>query len=185
MTTETEIPANKWQKFNDDVQAEDKQALDDSDANTKDERDPAIISLESQLAEAQEKLLRAHAEHDNFRRRAERDVDNAHKFSVEKILKAILPVVDSLEKSLEMEKDEALLKGVQMTLAIMQGVLEKNHVTVIDPVGEVFNPSLHEAMATEVAPDLKANTIVKVFQKGYSLHNRLMRPAFVVVSKVS
>ncbi len=183
MTTET-APTDKWQKFNEEVLTTAETSADDTETEAKDDRDPAIIALETQLTELSEKLLRSQAEHDNARRRAERDLDSAHKYAAEKILKALLPVVDSLEKSLEIEKDAELMRGVKMTLDIMQGVLTKNHVTAIDPQGEVFNPSLHEAMATELKPDLKANTIVKVFQKGYLLHNRLMRPAFVVVSKV-
>ncbi len=184
MTVETP-PTDKWQKFNEEVLTKTEASLQDTETEVQDDRDPAIVALETQVAELSEKLLRTHAEHDNARRRAERDLDSAHKYAAEKILKALLPVVDSLEKSLELEKDEALLRGVKMTLDIMQGVLNKNHVTAIDPIGEIFNPSLHEAMATELAPDLKANTIVKVFQKGYLLHSRLMRPAFVVVSKVA
>lgn len=186
MPTETETP-NKWQKINEEAQLEETNLTEVnlSEKTEKDLRDPAIIKLETELAEAQEKLLRAHAEYDNFRRRADRDIDNAHKFSIEKIIKALLPVVDSLEKSLEIEKDEELLRGVQMTLDIMLSVLEKHHIKAVDPKGELFNPSLHEAMATEFAPELQPNTVIKVFQKGYLLHERLLRPAFVVVSKAA
>lgn len=178
---------DKWQQFATDQQ-ESEASLSSQDVNNtehdaQDTRDPAIIALETQLSETHDKLLRVQAEFDNFRRRAERDVEQAHKFSSEKILKALLPVVDSLEKSIEHEKDPALVQGVQLTLSILVDVLNKHHVKVVDPQGEIFNPSLHEAMATEVSTELKANTVVKVFQKGYLLHDRLIRPAFVIVSK--
>lgn len=178
---------DKWQQFATDQQ-ENEDGLAPQDIHSpeheeQDTRDPAIIALETQVSESHDKLLRLQAEFDNFRRRAERDVEQAHKFSSEKILKALLPVVDSLEKSIEHEKDPALVQGVQLTLGILVDVLNKHHVNAIDPQGETFNPSLHEAMATEVSAELKANTVVKVFQKGYVLHDRLIRPAFVIVSK--
>lgn len=174
---------DKWQKFTEEQQANPEEISVTEAVTDQDQRDPAWVELEQQLSEARERLLRHQADMDNFRRRAERDVENAHKYSTEKILKALLPVVDSLEKSLEHEKDETLVQGVQMTLDLLLDVLHKNHIQVINPHGEAFNPSLHEAMATEIAPELKTNTIVRVFQKGYLLHDRLIRPAFVVVSK--
>lgn len=181
---------DKWQQFATDQQdseantaPQDLNSAAHDEQNDVDQRDPAIIALETQLSETHDKLLRLQAEFDNFRRRAERDVEQAHKFSSEKILKAILPVADSLEKSIEHEKDPALVQGVQLTLDILIDVLKKHHVQVIDPQGEAFNPSLHEAMATEIVADVKANTVVKVFQKGYVLHDRLIRPAFVIVAK--
>ncbi len=162
---------------------------------TPEEMEPEAVS-DSELAIAQEEiatlkdqLQRTLADNQNVRRRAEQDVEKAHKFGVEKLIKELLPVVDNLERALASapeEQDEALkavLEGVSMTHKSFIDGLEKYQVAVIDPEGEPFNPEEHQAMSMVEAPDAEPNTVLAVVQKGYSLHGRLLRPAMVMVSK--
>ena len=123
---------------------------------------------------------------DNVRRRAERDVANAHRFGTEKLIKNFLPVLDSLEQALQLAKTEsqqAMQEGLELTMRIFLEVLEKENVQQIDPLGEIFNPQEHEAMSMQEAENVAPNTVVTVFQKGYRLHDRVIRPARVVVAK--
>ena len=153
-----------------------------------------IEALEKSLAETQEKAelnwdkaLRAVAELENTKRRAEKDVENAHKFALDKFAKALLPVVDSLEKALEINSDSADVKamreGVDMTHKMFVDTVEKFGLSLPHPLGEVFDPEHHEAMAMIDHPDAEPNTVVDVFQRGCLLNGRLVRPARVVVAK--
>ncbi|MFE8070716.1 nucleotide exchange factor GrpE [Marinobacteraceae bacterium S3BR75-40.1] len=147
-----------------------------------------VAELEEKLKEYQEQALRAQAEMQNVRRRAEIDVEKAHKFALEKFVKELLPVVDSLEKAIEnSDGDEELLvrirEGVQMTLDMFLSSLGKFNVEQLNPVGEPFDPQMHEAMSMVPAPDAEPNTVVAVMQKGYTLNGRLVRPAMVVIAK--
>jgi len=130
-------------------------------------------------------ILRSEAEMQNVRRRAEKDVANAHKFGLERFLQNILPIVDGLEKTLEnaADKDDPVIEGVELTFKLLMDVLEKASVKVIDPTGEPFDPNLHEAMSTVENPDMEPNSVFAVVQKGYVLNDRLVRPAMVMVSK--
>ena len=146
--------------------------------------------LEKALAanEAQrEQALRAVAESDNVRKRAQRDLENAHKFALERFVNELLPVKDSLELGLAAAKDSAnledLIEGTQMTLRMLATAVEKFGVREIAPVGEPFDPQLHQAMTTREADGQPAGTVLEVVQKGYLLNDRLVRPAMVVVSK--
>ncbi len=142
--------------------------------------------FEAELKEVKETLLRAHAEMENVRRRASVDVQNAHKYSTEKFIKELLPVVDSLEKALESGIDAAAKvfhDGVELTYQMLLKSLEKHGVKIIDPQNEPFNPNLHEAMSMQASSGVKPNTVITVFQKGYELNGRLIRPALVVVSQ--
>ena len=155
----------------------------------------AEVDLQGQLMAAQKKAqenwdlaLRAQAEMENIKRRAERDVANAHKFALDKFVGSLLPVVDGLEKALEsMAEDEeankAIREGTEMTLKMFTDSLSKFGVVQINPVGEVFNPERHEAMAMQEVPGSEANTVLFVIQKGYLLNERLVRPARVMVAK--
>ncbi|MDO6569624.1 nucleotide exchange factor GrpE [Gilvimarinus sp. 1_MG-2023] len=157
--------------------------------------DVDISSLQSQLqdltaalANAKEQTLRAHAETQNARRRAEADVEKAHKFGQEKIVSDLLPVVDNLERALasidtEDENFKAVVEGVELTLKSFIDTLIKHQVEPVNPVGEPFDPQLHQAMSMIDNPDAEPNTVLEVFQKGYTLHGRLIRPAMVVVAK--
>lgn len=147
-----------------------------------------IEELEQRLAETRDQALRAVAETQNVRRRSEQEVDKARKYALEKFVKELLPVVDSLEKALEAMQEEASdahREGVSMTLKMQLDALKKFGVEVVDPQGEPFDPQYHEAMAMVPNPELDPNTVMEVIQKGYLLNDRLVRPAMVVVSQAA
>lgn len=148
--------------------------------------------LEDARAKADEhwnQLLRANAELENTRRRARQDVENAHKYGQERLIQELLPVKDSLEMGLAAAKaadDEAaaqMIEGVELTLKMLSTAFEKFSIQEVDPVGEAFDPSLHQAMSMQESTDHAPNTVMAVMQKGYQLNDRLIRPAMVVVSK--
>lgn len=166
-----------------DEQEVDPEILEDPEADVLAGR---VEELEQELAETRDQALRAAAETQNVRRRAEQDVDKARKFALEKFVKELLPVVDSLEKALEAMQEgasDAHREGVSMTLKMQLDVLGKFGVEVLAPEGEPFDPQYHEAMAMVPNPELEPNTVMEVMQKGYLLNGRLVRPAMVVVSK--
>ena len=140
----------------------------------------------ARAAELQDQALRVAAEMQNVRRRAERDVENAHKYALEKFGADLLPVVDSLERGLQAagtdESTQAVREGVELTLRILNDVLRKHGLEVVESIGQPFNPSLHEAMSMVPSPDHAPNTVMAVLQKGYTLNGRLVRPAMVVVA---
>ncbi|WP_328184858.1 nucleotide exchange factor GrpE [Marinobacter sp. OP 3.4] len=148
-------------------------------------------SMEARVQELKDQVLRSQAEMQNVRRRAEIDVEKAHKFALEKFVKELLPVADSLEKAVEstegkQESDDvvtSIREGVEMTLDLFLKSLGKFNVQQLNPVGEPFDPQLHEAMSMVPAPDAEPNSVVAVVQKGYTLNERLVRPAMVVVAK--
>jgi len=147
--------------------------------------------LEASKARAQEnwdRLLRMQAENDNFRKRSERDIENAHKYALEGFAKDLLPVKDSLEMGLaaaQSDSDDGSLKeGTEMTLQLFTDMFAKHGLEVIDPEGEAFNPDHHQAMSMQEDAELEPNTVMTVMQKGYLLNDRLIRPAMVVVSKL-
>jgi molecular chaperone GrpE len=132
--------------------------------------------------------LRTQAELENLRRRAERDVQNAHKFGLEKFVNELLPVIDSMELGMAAADadDEAvkpLYEGMELTLKMFQSVLEKMGVTAVNPENEAFDPEFHQAMSMQETADAAPNTVLAVMQKGYVLNERLVRPAMVVVAK--
>lgn len=147
-----------------------------------------IQALEDELAHTKDQLLRAAAEMQNVRRRAEQDVEKAHKFGLDKFARELLTVVDSLEKALENAPQEASeaeqnwREGVEMTLKLLLDTLKKFGVEPIDPMGAPFDPQVHEAMSLVPNPNVEPNTVMAVMQKGYTLHERLLRPAMVMVS---
>lgn len=147
-----------------------------------------VEELEQTLAETKDQAMRTAAEAQNVRRRAEQEAEKARKFALEKFVKELLPVVDSLEKALEaMGEDatEAHREGVSMTLKMQLDVLAKFGVEEIEPQGEPFDPQYHEAMAMVPNPEMEPNTVMEVMQKGYLLNGRLVRPAMVVVSQAA
>lgn len=150
-----------------------------------------LLSLQDAQAKADEywnQLLRTRAEMSNLQRRAERELENAHKYGLEKFAIELLPVIDGLEMGLNAATDAdkidpvKLREGMELTLKILAASLEKFGVRAVDPVGEKFNPALHQAMAVQPAPAAVPNTVLAVYQKGYLLNDRLIRPAMVVVS---
>ncbi|WP_444679007.1 nucleotide exchange factor GrpE [Halomonas sp. E19] len=147
-----------------------------------------VEELEQRLAEAKDQALRAAAEAQNVRRRAEQEAEKARKFALERFVKELLPVVDSLEKALEAmgeSASDAHREGVAMTLKMQHDVLGKFGVETVDPAGEPFDPQYHEAMAMVPNPELEPNSVMDVIQKGYLLNGRLVRPAMVVVSQAA
>lgn len=128
--------------------------------------------------------LRARAETDNVRKRSQTEISNAHKFAVENFAGELLAVKDSLEAALASENatTDSLRSGVELTLKQLRSVFEKFNVKEIDPAGEKFDPHRHQAIST-VQSDLEPNTVVQVLQKGYQLHERVLRPALVTVAK--
>lgn len=161
---------------------------------TQDSTHPAVETMPSMEAmlktaelaavEHHDAWLRAKAETENVRRRAQEDVAKAHKFAVEGLSTELLAVRDSLEAALAVQNatTETMHSGVEITLRQLSGVFEKFAVRPIDPVGEKFDPHRHQAMNL-VDADAAPNTVVTVFQKGYLLHDRVLRPALVTVSK--
>jgi len=135
--------------------------------------------------------LRAEAEMQNVRRRAEREVEHAVKYGVEKIVQNLLPVVDSLEKAVEAAEQteagsdatQAIIEGMGLCQRLFLEVIAKQGVVTIDPHGEPFDPNVHQAISMVENPDVEPNSVVAVVQKGYSLNSRLVRPAMVMVAK--
>lgn len=150
-----------------------------------------VEALKAQVQEFQEQMLRSQAEMQNVRRRAEIDVEKAHKFALEKFVKELLPVADSLEKAVESTEGHeesgelvaSIREGVEMTLNLFMSSLKKFNVEQVNPVGEPFDPQQHEAMSMVPAPDAEPNSVVAVVQKGYLLNGRVVRPAMVMVAK--
>ena len=139
---------------------------------------------ELQAQEHHDAYLRAKAETDNIRKRAQIDVQNAHKFGIESFANALLPVRDSLEAALAAENNtvETLRGGVDLTLKQLTTAFDKFSLTEINPVGQKFDPHRHQAVSTTEA-DAEPNTVVQVLQKGYALYDRVLRPALVIVAK--
>ena len=142
----------------------------------------------ARVDEQQADVLRAQADVQNIRRRSEQDVAKAHKFGQEKLMTEVVSLLDNLGRAIdaagaEGSSLEVLLEGVEMSQKMLLDGLKKFNVDQLDPHGEPFNPELHEAMTAVPNPDLEPNTVMEVFQKGYTLNGRLVRPAMVVVSK--
>lgn len=149
-----------------------------------------IDAMQQQVNQANEQLLRVQAEMQNVRRRAERDVENAHKFALEKFATELLSVVDNLERALsaintEDESQKSVAEGIELTLKTFIDVLAKFNVEAVEPEGQPFDADLHQAVSTVPNTDVEPNTVIDVFQKGYTLNGRLIRPAMVVVSKTA
>ncbi|MDB9706636.1 nucleotide exchange factor GrpE [Porticoccaceae bacterium] len=146
--------------------------------------------LQQQVAEANDQVLRVQAEMQNVRRRVERDVENAHKYALDKFSADLLPVVDNLERALSAisaddESQKAVAEGIELTLKSFVDVLVRFKIEPVDPAGQPFDANLHQAVSMVPNPDLEPNTVMDVFQKGYTLNGRLIRPAMVIVSKAS
>jgi len=143
-----------------------------------------IRKLELQAQEHHDAWLRAKAEADNIRKRAQADIANAHKYAVENLAGELLPVRDALEAALAADNStlEAMRQGVELTLKQINSVFDKAAIREVHPIGEKFDPHRHQAMTT-VPSDKTPNTVVHVLQKGYLLHDRVLRPALVTVSK--
>ncbi len=156
-----------------------------SDAGAPESLAAQLADLQARLTEMQDSFLRAKAEADNTRRRAQEDIAKAHKFAVESFAESLLPVKDSLEMALKVEtpSTESLKEGVEMTLKQLSAAFDKNRLLEISPQqGDKLDPMRHQAISM-VPSDQEANTIVTVLQKGYMISDRLLRPALVTVSQ--
>jgi molecular chaperone GrpE len=144
-----------------------------------------LAEYENKLGDMREVLLRERAEIENQRKRLQRDLEQARKFANERLLGDLLPVCDSLERGLAVENTDtgALREGMDLTLKALLKVAENNGLKAIDPLGQPFNPELHQAMSMIAAPGQAPNTVVAVMQKGYVLNERLLRPALVAIAK--
>ena len=172
---------------------DEKQTTTDQPADT--ESTASDEHLQQQLAEAEAKakehwdqLLRVKAEQENLRRRHEREVENAHKYALERFAQDLLPVIDSLEMGAEAAASEGatlekVREGTELTLKMLLSTMERFGIQAVHPEGEPFNPEYHQAMSMLESPEHAANTVMNVMQKGYTLNERLIRPAMVVVSK--
>jgi molecular chaperone GrpE len=146
----------------------------------------ALAAAEAKATENWNSYLRAAAELDNYRKRTEREIDNARKFAVERFAQELVTVGDALEAGISAGSTNpgpALLEGAQATLRQLHRAFEKAGIKIIDPAGQPFDPAWHEAMVAQESRDQPANTVLSVIQKGYSLNGRLLRPARVIVSK--
>lgn len=143
-----------------------------------------LEQLRAALAEVREEALRERAELDNQRKRLARDVDQARRFANEKLLSQLLPVLDSLEAGLKAAGDATgpLKDGLELTLRQLLKVGEDNGLAQLDPAGQAFDPEWHQAISQLESPDAAPGTVLQVFQKGYALNDRLLRPALVVVA---
>ncbi|HEV2614907.1 MAG TPA: nucleotide exchange factor GrpE [Gammaproteobacteria bacterium] len=151
---------------------------------------PSREELEAKLTEAEDKILRARAEIENLHRRSERDITDAHKYGIKKLLEELIPILDSLEQGLAVQGTEhdmvkSMRDGMELTLRMLQKVLEKFGVKEIHPLNEMFNPAFHEVMLAQEKTDVAPNTIIQVMQKGYQLHDRVIRPARVMIAKAA
>ena len=146
-----------------------------------------VEELQQKLNTLGEQLLREQAEMQNVRRRAQRDVESAHKFALEKFATELLSVVDNLERAIdaidaEDDSQKAVAEGLELTLKTFIDVLAKHNVEPVDPEGQPFDADLHQAVSMVPNGEVEPNTVINVFQKGYTLNSRLIRPAMVVVS---
>ena len=144
----------------------------------------ALEEAQAKIVELQEAFLRAKAETENVRRRAQEDVSKAHKFAIESFAEHLLPVVDSLEAAIAHNSDDLakVREGVELTLRQLNGALEKGRVVAVNPVGEKFDPHRHQAISM-VPAEQEPNTVVTVLQKGYVIADRVLRPALVTVAQ--
>ncbi|SBS36093.1 Protein GrpE [Marinomonas aquimarina] len=154
-----------------------------------DEAADELVKAREEAAQYKEVALRAQAETQNIRRRAEQDVEKAHKFALEKFAKSVITVADNLERALssaaEGSENDPMREGVELTYRDLVETLARFEVVAVDPAGEPFNPELHQAMTMVPNPNLEPNTVMDVVQKGYTLNGRLLRPAMVVVSSAA
>ena len=174
-------------------QAEDQVSAHEAEMLVEEEAlDQAEEELVEQLKKAEEKaeeswetLLRTKAEMENLRKRTQKDLENAHKYGIERFVSELLPIIDSMELGLAAEEVsvESLREGMELTLNMASQVLEKFNIAVIDPIEEKFDPEFHQAMSMQPSDEVEPNTVIAVMQKGYTLNDRLVRPAMVMVSK--
>ncbi len=152
------------------------------------ETEQKLSTEEEKVKEHWDRILRMQADTKNMESRLKRDAENAYKYSIEKFALELLPIVDNLERAIEAHLSDphgkgSLLEGVEMTLKMFHTALQKFSIEQVNPLNEPFNPEFHQAVSTQEDKEVKSGTVLSVLQKGYLLHNRLIRPALVIVSK--
>jgi len=152
--------------------------------------DNLLTQARQEASQHYDSLLRLQADMDNLRRRTEREIDQAKKFAVERIINDLIPVLDSMEMGLQASSQAAndqdtIRQGLEMTLKMFQDVMGRFHVEAVDPTGQKFNPQEHEAMTMQPSADHEPNTVMMTVQKGYKLHGRVVRPARVIISSAA
>lgn len=186
MTSNKENPFEEPVEF-DVEQAESVEAKEAGIIDFAELESEAITAAKMEVARMRETMLRMQAETDNTRKRLTRELERSRKLALERVMKDLLQVRDSLERGLELDPSAAsvksLLEGQALTLKVLSKVMEDHDLKVIDPMGQPFNPELHEAMTMLPSADHEENTVMEVLEKGYLLHERLIRPARVVVSR--
>lgn len=161
---------------------------EDSEAPTEDDPEAKLKAAEQKVDEYYDRLLRTSAEFDNYKKRTTREMRDVVRYANEKLLKELLSVADNLERAItsaqqDNAEDDALLEGVRLTLNEIEKILERHNVQPVKALGEPFDPNFHQAMMQAESEDQPVNTVIQEMQKGYVLHDRLLRPAMVVVSK--
>ena len=167
-----------------DAESEVREGADASESEEAPEE--SLDELRQKAEDNWNRYLRIAAELDNLRRRSARELENAHKFGVERLVQAVLPVRDSIEAALEAGADAdaaTLLEGERATLRLLDQALESVSVREIDPLGEPFDPTKHEAMSVLPSAEAEPDSVLEVIQKGYEIHDRLIRPARVIVAR--
>ena len=169
---------------------EEVRASEDAAASQEDSLEAKLAEAEKQAAEYKDQALRTMAEMENLRRRTERDLENAHKYALEKFANELLPVLDSLEMGVVAAQDDGvdvakLREGTEMTLKLFETAINKFGIQGVHPHGEAFNPDHHQAISMIDSPAHEPNTVIDVMQKGYLLNERLVRPAMVVVASAN
>jgi len=179
-------PESGGQQSADAQRAEVADAQPDDPADSGPETGAEAASESEELAGMREAMLRMRADMDNHERRLQRDMERSRKFAIEGLLRDLVPALDSMDQALAVAGEQAgqqADEGLALTRRQLLGVLEKHGLEVLDPLGERFDPSWHEAMTTRPAGDQEPETVAQVLQKGYVLNERLIRPARVIVAK--
>lgn len=169
----------------DEAMEEQMTAAEAEEVASEDSQD-ALDAIQAKADENWERYVRAVAETENVRKRAVRDVENAHKFALERFGKELLAVTDGLEMALSASENatvESLLEGSAATLKLLGTTMERFGISVVDPEGEPFDPELHEAISVQPSDTAEPGSVVAVMQKGYLLNGRLLRPALVIVAE--
>ena len=183
---EGESAAVDGQPETDEAEEAEEERVSDTEDLTSSKVGEEIELLRKQADENQDKFIRAAAELENFRKRAGREVENARRYGLERFAQALLPIRDSLEAGLasaEQADVEALLDGEKAMLRLLDSAFEQAGIEELDPQGEPFDPAKHEAMTLAPSETVEPNTVLTVVQKGYAIHDRLLRPARVIVAQ--
>ncbi|WP_419662552.1 GrpE: HSP70 cofactor [Desulfosarcina variabilis str. Montpellier] len=154
------------------------------------ELEEKVNAAQAEARENHDRMLRMAAEFENYKKRTNREMEDLKKYATENLIRQLLTIVDNLERAIESasadnQNGQSVVDGVSLTLAEVMKILEKHHVAPIEALGEPFDPTFHQAMCQEESQDHPPNTVVQEYQKGYMIHDRLLRPAMVVVSKAS